>query len=53
LSIITGGGKWAEMTIPADPLYQHLLLAAEKRFWESAEPPRLCQPNSLGQGSHW
>src|SRR6478736_5367757 len=24
LSIITGGGKWVEMTIPADPLYQHL-----------------------------
>ena len=21
LSIITGGGKWVEMTIPADPLY--------------------------------
>jgi hypothetical protein len=30
LSIITGGGKWVEMTIPADPLYQHLLLTAEK-----------------------
>src|SRR3982074_3202426 len=26
LSIITGGGKSVEMTIPADPLYQHLLL---------------------------
>src|ERR1039458_8508933 len=25
LSIITGGGKWVEMTVPADPLYQHLL----------------------------
>src|SRR5689334_17040778 len=25
LSIITAGGKWVEMTIPADPLYQHLL----------------------------
>jgi len=32
LSIITGGGKWVEMTIPADPLYQHLLLTAEKKF---------------------
>jgi predicted phage-related endonuclease len=31
LSIITGGGKWVEMTIPADPLYQHLLLTAERR----------------------
>src|SRR3954453_4385212 len=44
LSIITGGGKWVEMTIPADPLYQHLLLTAEKKFWrcvESGETPRL------------
>jgi predicted phage-related endonuclease len=44
LSIITGGGKWVEMTIPADPLYQHLLLTAEKKFWrcvETSEPPRL------------
>jgi predicted phage-related endonuclease len=37
LSIITGGGKWVEMTIPADPLYQHLLLTAEKKFWRSVE----------------
>jgi predicted phage-related endonuclease len=44
LSIITGGGKWVEITIPADPLYQHLLFTAEKKFWrcvESGEPPRL------------
>jgi predicted phage-related endonuclease len=44
LSIITGGGKWIEIAIPADPLYQHLLLTAEKKFWrcvESGEPPRL------------
>ncbi len=44
LSIITGGGKWVEITIPADSLYQHLLLTAEKKFWrcvESGEPPRL------------
>ena len=43
LSIITGGGKWVEMTIPADPLYQHLLLTAEKKFWrcvETGETPR-------------
>jgi hypothetical protein len=42
LSIITGGGKWVELTIPADLLYQHLLLTAEKKFWrcvESGEPP--------------
>jgi predicted phage-related endonuclease len=44
LSIITGGGKWVEIQITADPLYQHLLLTAEKKFWrcvESGEPPRL------------
>jgi predicted phage-related endonuclease len=44
LSIITGGGKWVEITIPADCLYQHLLLTAEKKFWrcvQSGEPPRL------------
>jgi predicted phage-related endonuclease len=43
LSIITGGGKWVEFGISADPLYQHLLLTAEKKFWrcvESGEPPR-------------
>jgi predicted phage-related endonuclease len=44
LSVITGGGKWVEISIPADALYQHLLLTAEKKFWrcvESGEPPRL------------
>jgi predicted phage-related endonuclease len=37
LSIITGGGKWVEMTIAADSLYQHLLLTAERRFWRCVE----------------
>jgi hypothetical protein len=32
LSIITGGGKWVEITIPADSLYQHFLVTAERRF---------------------
>jgi predicted phage-related endonuclease len=44
LSIITGGGKWVEVSIAADPLYQHLLLSAEKKFWRClrfGEPPRL------------
>src|SRR6266581_377410 len=44
LSVITGGGKWVEITISADPLYQHLLLTAERKFWrcvENGEPPRL------------
>jgi YqaJ-like viral recombinase domain len=43
LSIITGGGKWVEITIPSDPLYQHFLLTAERRFWrcvETGEAPR-------------
>jgi hypothetical protein len=42
--VITGGGKWVEITVPADSLYQHLLFTAEKKFWrcvESGEPPRL------------
>ncbi|WP_247991835.1 YqaJ viral recombinase family protein [Bradyrhizobium sp. 186] len=44
LSIITGGGKWVEITVHADPLYQHLLLTAEKKFWrcvQTGEPPHL------------
>src|ERR1700675_1476860 len=44
LSIITGGGQWVEIKIPADPLYQHLLLTAEKKFWhcvEDGESPHL------------
>lgn len=44
LSIITGGGKWVEIKIYADPLYQHLLLTAEKKFWrcvQSGDRPHL------------
>ena len=51
LSIITGGGKWAEITISMDPLYISVLVSAEKKFWRcvqlgvpphliNAEPPR-------------
>jgi YqaJ-like viral recombinase domain len=51
LSIITGGGKWMEITIPMDPLYLTVLVSAEKKFWRwvqsgerphliNAEPPR-------------
>jgi predicted phage-related endonuclease len=43
LSIVTGGGKWVELTIHSDALYQHLLITAEKRFWrcvQSGEQPR-------------
>jgi predicted phage-related endonuclease len=44
LSVITGGGKWVEITTHADPLYQHLIVTAERKFWrcvESGEPPLL------------
>ena len=44
LSVITGGGKWVEITTHADPLHQHLIVTAEGKFWrcvESGEPPRL------------
>ena len=44
LSVITGGGKWVKIMLSADPLYQHLLLTAERKFWrcvENGEPPRL------------
>jgi predicted phage-related endonuclease len=51
LSIITGGGKWVEITVPMDPLYLSVLVSAEKKFWRcvqsgevphliNAEPPR-------------
>jgi predicted phage-related endonuclease len=44
LSVITGGGKWVEIKTHADPLYQHLIVTAERKFWrcvESGDPPRL------------
>jgi predicted phage-related endonuclease len=44
LSVIAGGGKWVEIKIHADPLYQHLIVTAERKFWrcvESGEPPAL------------
>ena len=49
LSIINGGGKWVELSIEADPIYQTILIAAEKAFWravKNGEPPALfdCEP---------
>src|SRR6266705_507653 len=44
LSVITGGGKWVEIITHADPLYQHLIITAERKFWrcvESGDPARL------------
>ena len=37
LSVITGGGKWVEITTHADPLYQHLIVSAERKFWRCVE----------------
>jgi hypothetical protein len=54
LSIITGGGKWVEIQIAADRLYQHLLLTAEKKFWrsvESGEPLSCSAPGRRGRAS--
>src|SRR6202166_1363467 len=49
LSIINGGGKWIELSIEADPIYQIILIAAEKAFWravKTGETPTLfdCEP---------
>jgi predicted phage-related endonuclease len=44
LSVITGGGRWVEILANADPLYQHLIVTAERKFWrcvESGEQPSL------------
>lgn len=46
LSIITGGGKWVEIKVHADPLYRHLLLTAEKKFWRCVQTGG--PPNRLG-----
>jgi hypothetical protein len=47
LSIITGGGKWVEMTIPADALYQHFLVTAERRFWRCVQTGETPSPYGL------
>ena len=44
LSIITGGGKWVGIKTHADPLYQHLIVTAERKFSgcvDRGEPPTL------------
>jgi len=44
LSVITGGGKWVEILAHADPLYQRLIVTAERKFWrcvENGEQPQL------------
>jgi predicted phage-related endonuclease len=44
LSIVTGGGKWVQVTVPVDPIYLTVLVSAEKKFWrcvQSGEVPHL------------
>jgi hypothetical protein len=36
-SIINGGGKWIELSIEADPIYQTILIGAEKAFWRAVK----------------
>jgi hypothetical protein len=38
-----------EIKIPADPLYQHLLLTAEKKFWHCVERGKT--PGAPGSGA--
>src|SRR5262249_24845902 len=52
LSVVTGGGKRGGINSHADPVYQHLIVTAERKFWrcvESGERPGLfgvepCKP---------
>ena len=46
LSVITGGDKWVEIAIHADPLYQHLIVTAEREFWRCVESGEL-SPGSV------
>jgi predicted phage-related endonuclease len=44
LSVVTGGGQWVEIITDADPLYQHLIVTAERKFWrcvKTGEPPTM------------
>lgn len=44
LSIITGAGRWCEIKVAVDSMYQHLLLVAEKKFWrcvQTGDPPQV------------
>jgi hypothetical protein len=47
LSVITGGGKWVEIKTPADPLYQHLIVTAERKFWRCVETGAYADKSSL------
>ena len=53
LSIITGGGKWIEMIIPADALYQHFLVTAERRFWRCVQTGDIPRPYGIEPPRPW
>jgi predicted phage-related endonuclease len=59
LSVITGGGKWVEIATHADPLYQHLIVTAERKLLRSgnsgavsraATPLAFSVPNHRSRG---
>ena len=55
LSVITGGGKWVEIKTHADPLYQHMIITAERKFWrcvETGEPPALMGQAALNENHY-
>jgi hypothetical protein len=53
LSIITGGDKWIEMTIPPDALYQHFLITAERRFWRCVRTVETPRPYGIEPPRPW
>ena len=54
LSIITGGGKWVEITPSADALYQHLLITAERDTRGLLHPCRaVVQAHAVLHGVRW
>ena len=48
LSVITGGGKWVEIKTHADPLYQHLIVTVERKFWRCVVRMARVLPRFLG-----
>jgi predicted phage-related endonuclease len=54
LSIINGGGKWVELSIEADPIYQTILIAPKRLFGgrsRPAKPLRCLIANLRNRGS--
>jgi predicted phage-related endonuclease len=49
LSIITGGGKWVEITIPMDPLYLTVLVSAKKNSGDASNPAKLPTSSMLSR----